>query len=165
MTAILFYDVVTAVHVLGVVVAFGITFAYPLLLRWVKGRHPHAMPALHGAQDMLGKRIVTPGMVVVLVAGIYLASDRDLWDRVWVSVPMLILIVLFGLGGAFFAPQERKLAELSQRDLASGSEPGTVRFSAEYEALYQRVYTVGLVAAGLVAVAVFFMVAKPGGYA
>lgn len=164
MLAIRFYDVVLAAHVLGAVIAFGVTFAYPILLRWVKAQHPHAMPALHAAQDQLGKRVITPGMVVVLVAGVYLASDMDLWDRPWVSGPMLILIVLFGLGGAFFAPQERKLAELAQRDLAASS--GTsVSFSAEYEALYARVFAVGMAAAGLVAVAVFLMVTKPGGYA
>lgn len=164
MLAIQFYDVVVAVHVLGVVAAFGITFAYPILLRWVKAQHPHAMPALHAAQDTLGKRVITPAMVVVLVAGIYLASDQDLWDRPWVSGPMLILIVLFGLGGAFFAPKERRLAELAQRDIASSS--GTsVSFSAEYEALYKQVSTVGLVAVGLVAVAIFVMITKPGGFA
>jgi len=164
MLAIQFYDVVVALHVLGVVVAFGITFAYPLLLTWVKAQHPHAMPALHAAQDQLGKRVITPGMVVVLIAGIYLASDLDVWDRPWVSVPMLILIVLFGLGGAFFSPNERKLAELAQRDVAA-STGASVTFSAEYEALYKKVSTVGLVAAGLVAVAVFVMVTKPGGFA
>lgn len=164
MLAITFYDFVVAVHVIGVVVAFGITFAYPVLLRWVKAQHPHAMPALHAAQDVLGKRVITPAMVVVLVAGVYLASDLDLWDRPWVGAPMAILIVLFGLGGAFFAPNERKLAELAQRDVAASSGP-SVSFSAEYETLYARVFAVGMAAAGLVAIAVFLMVTKPGGYA
>ena len=164
MLAIRFYDVVLSVHVLGVVVAFGITFAYPLLMEFVKRTQPHAMAALHAAQDEIGKKVITPGMVVVLVAGIYLASDAELWDRVWVSIPMAILIVLFGLGGAFFAPQERKLEELAQRDIATAAG-ATVDFSPEYEALYARVRAVGLVAAALVAVAIFLMVAKPGGYA
>ena len=75
----------------------------------------------------VGTRVMTPAMVVVLGSGIYLASDRDLWDRPWVSIPMVILIVLFGLGGAFFAPRERDLAVLAERDL-----DGTAGRSAEY---------------------------------
>ncbi len=164
MLAIRFYDVVLAVHVLAVVIAFGVTFAYPVLMSYVRAKQPHAMAAFHTAQDEIGKKVITPGMVVVLIAGIYLASDADLWDRSWVSGPMLILIVLFGLGGAFFSPQERKLADLAQRDIAAAAG-AKVEFSAEYEALYSRVRTVGLVAAGLVVLAVFLMVAKPGGYA
>jgi uncharacterized membrane protein len=57
----------------------------------------------------------------------------------------------------FFAPNERKLAELARRDLATGGP-----FSAEYESLFARVATVGLVTIALVLVAIFFMVAKPG---
>lgn len=164
MLAISFYDVVLSVHVLAVVIAFGVTFAYPVLLTYVKARQPHAMAALHTAQDEIGKKLITPAMVVVLVAGIYLASDRELWDRAWVSGPMLILIILFGLGGAFFSPRERKLADLAQRDIAAAA--GTkVEFSSDYEALYSRVRAVGLFAAALVAVAVFLMITKPGGYA
>lgn len=164
MLAIRFYDVVVAVHVIGVVAAFGVTFAYPVLLTYMKRQQPHAMAALHAAQDQLGKKVITPSMVVVLVAGAYLASDIDVWDRPWVSVPMLILIVLFGLGGAFFAPQERKLSDLAQRDIAAAAG-SKVEFSAEYEARYKRLMTVGLVAAALVAIAVFVMITKPGGYA
>lgn len=163
MLAIRFYDVVVAVHVLGVVFAFGVIFAYPVLLGYVKRQQPYAMAALHAAQEQIGRKVITPGMVVILVAGVYLASDIEVWDRPWVSVPMLILLVLFGLGGAFFSPQERKLADLAQRDIAAAA--GTsVEFSDEYEALYSRVMTVALVAIGLVTVAILLMVTKPGGY-
>lgn len=163
MLAIRFYDVVVAVHVLGVVFAFGVIFAYPVLLGYVKRQQPYAMAALHAAQEQIGRRVITPGMVVILVAGVYLASDIEAWDRPWVSVPMLILLVLFALGGAFFSPQERKLADLAQRDIAAAA--GTsVEFSDEYEALYSRVMTVALVAIGLVTVAVVLMITKPGGY-
>jgi uncharacterized membrane protein len=153
------YDVIVAVHILGVVVAFGVTFAYPVLLSYARKQHAHTLPALHHAQGELGIKVMTPGMVVVLGTGIYLASDRDLWDRPWVSIPMVILIVLFGLGGAFFAPKERELAALAERDL-----DGTAGLSAEYEALFRKVRAVGALAALLVVIAVFVMATKPGGY-
>jgi uncharacterized membrane protein len=159
-TGVLFYDVVLAVHIAAIVVAFGVTFAYPILFPTVRRVSPAALPAVHAAQGRIGRMLITPAMVVALAAGIYLASDRHYWSETWVTVPFVILIVLFGLGGAFFAPRERKLAEISQRDVdASGG--GEVRFSEEYETLSRQVATVGAFASLLVLVAVFFMAAKP----
>jgi small-conductance mechanosensitive channel len=138
------------------VVAFGITFAYPVFVPWIRRTHPAAMPAIHDAQDRLGRMLQTPGMVVVLLAGIYLASDADVWDQLWVTVPLVILVVIFGLGGAFFAPKARELGALARRDLAARGE-----LSPEYDALLTRVLQVGVTTAMLVLVAIFFMVAKP----
>jgi uncharacterized membrane protein len=157
MLAMDFTSVVIAIHVMAVVAGLGVTFAYPILMPWLRRNHPRAMPAVHAAQDRVGKLLITPGLVVILAAGIYLASKEDVWSEVWVSVPLVILFVLGGLGGAFFSPNERKLAELARRDLQQGDQ-----LSAEYDGLFARVATVGLVASFLVLVAIFFMVAKPG---
>src|SRR4051812_11609456 len=120
MIALTFTDVVLAIHVMGVVAAFGIVLAYPVLMPWLRRAHPDAMAAFHEAQDELGKRLMSPGMVVVLVAGIYLASKEDVWSEIWVSVPLVILIVLGGLGGAYFSPKGRELAALARRDTEGG---------------------------------------------
>jgi uncharacterized membrane protein len=156
MLAIAFYDVVLSVHVMAVVIAFGVTFAYPAFVPWVRKAHPAAMPALHDVRDRVGRLVMSPGMAVVLVAGIYLASKADAWSKVWVTVPLVILIVIGALGGMFFTPNERRLAELSRRDLASGGA-----LSAEYDALLARVQAVGYATCALVLIAIFFMVAKP----
>jgi uncharacterized membrane protein len=151
------YGVVLAVHIIAVVVAFGVTFTYPAFIPWARKHHPGAMPVIHEVTGRVGQRVISPAMVVVLLAGIYLASDADAWSESWVSVPFVILIVLGGLGGMFFSPNERKLGELAERDLANGGE-----FSAEYDALFQRVAVAGKIASALVLVAIFFMAAKPG---
>jgi uncharacterized membrane protein len=157
MLAIAFYDVVVAVHVMAVVVAFGVSFAYPLFVPWLRRTHPEAMPAIHDSRDRLGRLLMSPGMAVVLLAGIYLATDADVWSETWVTVPLVILVIIGAMGGMFFAPNERKLAELARRDLGAGGS-----FSAEYDALFARVASAGLVTIALVLVAIFFMVAKPG---
>jgi uncharacterized membrane protein len=72
-------------------------------------------------------------------------------------VPLLILVVLGGLGGAYFSPKARQLSELARRDLDAGGQLG-----GDYDALFARVANVGLLSAALVLVAIFFMVAKPG---
>lgn len=154
MPAILFYDVVTAVHVMAIVLAFGVTFAYPILFPYLGRNHPQALAPIHHAQERIGKFLITPAATLALVTGIYLAADRDLFDKIWVQVPMAILIILLGLGGAFFAPQERKAAHLAE------TSPG----SPEYMALAQRIGKVGALSSLLVLVAIFLMVGKPGGY-
>lgn len=151
------YSVVLAVHIIAVVVAFGATFAYPAFIPWARKNHPNAMPVIHELTGRIGQRVISPALVVVLLAGIYLASDADAWSESWVSVPFVILLVIGGMGGMFFTPNERKLGELAERDLANGGG-----FSAEYDALFQRVAVGGKVASVLVLVAIFFMAAKPG---
>lgn len=161
MPAILFYDVVVAVHVMAIVIAFGVIFTYPVLYSYLVRNHPRAMPATHAAQDRIGKLVITPFASLALIAGVYLASDRDLWGEPWVIVPLVILVALLGLGGAFFLPSERRLAELAERDIDAAADGAEVRFSDEYQRLLQRVAVIGALAAVLVLVATFFMVAKP----
>jgi hypothetical protein len=141
--AIVFYDVVLSIHVMAIVAAFGVWFAYPLLV--VRGD-----AGAHRAQVRVARMVVTPAGTLALLAGVYLASDRSYWSEVWVSVPLVILIVLMGLTGAYFAPRQERLAELAE----AGGGP-------EYTALANQVARVAFAAAGLVVVAIFFMVAKP----
>jgi uncharacterized membrane protein len=160
MPAILFYDAVVAVHVMAIVIAFGVIFTYPVVYPYLISNHPRALPGVHAAQDRVGKLVITPFGTLALVAGAYLASDRDLWGEPWVVVPLVVLIVIMGLGGAFFSPTERRLAEIARRDVeASASD--AVTLSPEYEALTRRLQVVGGLASLLVLVAIFFMVAKP----
>ncbi len=159
MLAITLYSVVLSVHIMAVVVAFGVLFAYPAFMPWARRNHPQAMPVVHELSGRLGRFVTSPAMVIVLLAGIYLASDADVWSEVWVSVPLVILLLIGGLGGMFFAPNERRLAELARRDLADGDHR---TLSAEYDELFRRVAAAGYVTMALVLVAIFFMAAKPG---
>jgi uncharacterized membrane protein len=156
LASITFYGTVLAVHIMAVVVAFGTMFAYPAFIPWARKNHPDAMPVVHELSGRIGQRVTSPAMVIVLLAGIYLASDADAWSESWVSVPLVILIVIGGLGGMFFAPNERKLGALATRDLANGGA-----LSAEYDELFKRVAIAGLAVCALVLIAIFFMAAKP----
>jgi uncharacterized membrane protein len=156
LASITFYGLVLAVHIMAVVVAFGTSFAYPAFMPWARKNHPQAMPVIHEMSDRLGRLVMSPAMALVLICGIYLASDADAWSETWVSVPLVILIVIGAMGGMFFAPNERKLGALATRDLAGGGA-----LSAEYDALFRRVAIAGLIVCALVLVAIFFMAAKP----
>src|SRR6476619_2699557 len=129
MPAIYFYDVVLSVHIMAIVAAFGVTFAYPIVGAYVTREHARFLPVLHSAQERIVRFLITPAATLALLAGFYLASDRDYMGKVWVIVPLIILIALLGLGGAYFAPNERKAAELVKRDVAGAGPDGPVTLS------------------------------------
>ena len=152
---ILFYDVVVAVHVMSIVIAFGVTFVYPVILPWMVNAHPEAMATAHAMQERIGRFVIMPFGTLALLTGIYLASDRDLFGEVWVIISLVILVLLLGLGGAFFTPREKALAAFAQRDLAAGT------LSDEYHASAKVLGIVGALSSLLVLIAIFSMVAKP----
>lgn len=160
MFAVAFYDIVKFVHVFAIVAAFGVTFAYPILMPAMTRADPRSLPALHAAQSAVGKNLIMPFGLVALVTGIYMAVDRELFGNVWIEGPLLILIVLMGLGGAYFTPKERRAQELASRDVAASGD-GEVRLSPEYDATVKQLATVGTLSSFLVLVAIFLMVVKP----
>jgi hypothetical protein len=164
--AVTFYTFVLAVHIAAIVIAFGVTFAYPVMYAVGVRAEPRSMPGLHRIQDAVGKRIISPFMGLALLAGIYLASKLHVWSDFYVQWGFGVIIVLGALGGAFFAPRERRLAELAERDIAAADQtsPGTanVVFGAEYKSLRQQLFRVNLLANVLVLVTIYFMTAQTG---
>ena len=156
--AVTLYDVVLTVHILAVVVAFGVVFAYAIIDGHIRrAAKPGDIAALHRLHVVLARKLITPAMTVVLLAGVYLALDRWSLGDPWISATFAILIVLFGLTGAVLTPADARLAELAERDDEAGGGP-----SGEYEREAQRANAFGGLALLLVVVAIFLMVAKPG---
>jgi hypothetical protein len=163
--AVTFYTFVLAVHIAAIVIAFGVTFAYPVMYAVGIRSEPRSMPGIHRIQDSVGKFVISPFIGLALLAGIYLASKLHVWSDFYVQWGLGAIIVLGGLGGAFFAPRERRLAELAQRDIdAAGTDAAGdgFAFSSEYTALRKQVLTVGLAANVLVLLTIYFMTAQTG---
>ncbi len=79
-------------------------------------------------QGEIGRKLVTLSATVLLIAGIYMAATGPYnFGKPFVGIGVLIIVVLLGLGGAFFAPTERKASELANRDIAAA---GTARSSS-----------------------------------
>jgi uncharacterized membrane protein len=144
--SVTFYSVVVWLHVVGVVVAFGGVFAYPLVQSALS--RAGALPAFHSTQVVVWSRVVTPAMVIVLLAGVYLASDADAWSEAWVSGGFVGMILLFAIAG-MATSWERKAAALAP---AGG---------AEYDAIAGRLRAAVGAAMVLVVVVLFLMVVKP----
>jgi hypothetical protein len=145
-----FYDVVVWIHVTAVVLAFGALFAYPLFLS-VNARAPIAERAsLHRLQIAFSKRITGPVIVVILAAGIYLASHAHLWSQWWVDAGLALLIVIAGLGATVLRKGEERLLAL-----AEAGEDGA------YAAALRPVLAATALTILLIVLTIFLMAVKP----
>ena len=156
------YELSLFLHITAVVVGLGATFAesvtFPVAMQ-LDARH---LPYVHRLQLTINRFLTTPALVVVLATGLYQVSDADydLGDF-WLSGSFAIVIVLGGLLGAYFIPEDRRLGAMVERDIAAARD-GDVVLSDEYQRRARREGIVGTVSGVLVIVAVYLMVTKPG---
>ena len=156
-TTITGYNVGLFIHVLAVVLAFGPTFAYGFFIATAESSSPRSVPVVLRTITNVNRFMVTPGMIVLLLAGIYMVADADIsLSEAYVSVGLLAIVALFGLVHGYFIPQGRKAEQLAERDLGSEDE-----LSAEYRALSKQIATVGQITGLIVVITIFFMVVKP----
>ena len=151
------YGVGLFIHVLAVVLAFGPTFGYGFFVATAEREDPRSVPTVLRGIQKVDRYLVQPGLLVVLLAGIYLLSKGDISaGESWVSVGFLAIVVLIGLSHGLFRPQTTKALALAEDDLKAGDMLG-----AEYAAISKRLESAGKVAGLIVAITIFFMVVKP----
>ena len=163
--AVTFYTFALAVHIAAIVIAFGVTFAYPVMYSVGIRSEPRSMPGFHRIQDSVGKFVISPFMALALLAGIYLASKLHSWSDFYVQWGIAVIVIIGALGGVFFAPRERRLAELAEQDIAAADQasPGAdVVFGADYKRLRQQLFVVNLCMNVLVLLTIYFMTAHTG---
>lgn len=150
------YKIALFLHILAVVLAFGPTFGYGFFAS-LAPQYPRATPAILAGIQRVDRYLVNPGMIVLLLSGLYLLSDGP-WDAgdAFVSFGILAIIVLFGMQHAFFQPQVRRAKAVAERDLKASDQ-----LSDEFLAISQKLGQVGTLAGVIVIVTVFFMTYKP----
>lgn len=150
------YDVGVFIHILAVVLGLGPTFGYALFFS-VAPQFPRAVPGLLAGIQRTDRYLVNPGLIVVLLAGIYLLADGP-WEasELFISVGFVAIFALLGLQHGFFGPQTRRAKELAERDLESGDS-----LSDEFMAVSQRIGQVGTLAGLIIVATIFFMTVKP----
>jgi hypothetical protein len=154
------YDVVLAVHVMAVVVAFGVTFAYPIMFAVAARSDPRGIPLLHRIEYITERWLINPGLLVVLAAGIYLASEGHRWSEFFVQWGLAAVVVIGALVGAVMIPTAKRAEELAARELVAAGE-GRPAASEEYRAVVRRLTIVGSLLSLLVLVTILFMAIKP----
>lgn len=154
------YDIVLGVHMMAVVVAFGVTFAYPLMFAIAARRDPRSLPLLHRIEYTTERALVNGGLLVVVGAGIFLASDGHHWSEFFVQWGLGAVVVIGALVGAVMIPNAKRAEQIAARDIAAAGE-GEIQMSAEYQALTRRLATTGSLLSGLVLVTILLMAIKP----
>ena len=85
-------------------------------------------PTLLRGIQLHDRVILTPGLIVILLAGIYLLIDGHISaGESWVTIGFIAIIALFGMVHGFFRPNTARALELAERDLDAGDT-----LSAEY---------------------------------
>jgi hypothetical protein len=161
LVAVGFYEVVLALHILAVVIAFGATFAYPVLLGVVAKSDTRALPALYRALHAISQRVIMPGVAAILVFGIYLASHLHLWSSFFVQWGLGVVIVIGAVEGAYLGPREKRLIEVADQDVAAAGE-GPVSFSTEHDSLVRLIGLIGALMDLLVIITIYFMATHTG---
>lgn len=181
-TAVAFSDFILAIHILAVVAGFGVTFTYPLVFAAARRADPRVMPYVWSLIRRIDRYVVNPGLLVVLLAGIYLAAHEHKFSAFYVQWGFAAVIVIGGVVGGYMTPREGKLAALAEREVAAavsgagatgsggagdGAVAGltveTVTWSPEYTKLQKQVATMGALLDLLVVVTVFLMATHAGG--
>lgn len=159
LATVTFESILLLVHVLAVVLTFGPTFAYGIMLSTAVSANQAAVPTvirgIRRVDDVLG----LPAMAVLIVTGIWLVLHGSLpweWSDTFVSVGLTGVVVLVAMIFAFFRPRTAEALELAERDVSAGGE-----LSEEFEGAAKQIAIGGQVASLIFLVVLFFMVVKP----
>jgi uncharacterized membrane protein len=160
--AVAFSDFILAVHILGVVVGFGVVFAYPVLAVAAARTDPSVTPWLLRTRQRVGRYLVNPGLLVVILAGIYLAGHEHRWSSFFVGWGILAAIVIGAIEGSVIIPRSGRLARVAERDLAATAVPGggqrtSATWSSEYTAGARQLSRASMLLQAIVVVTVFVM--------
>jgi len=154
------YQVILALHIMAVVLAFGWTFALPIVYV-VAGRHdPRSLPTLHRIEYTVERVLVNPALLALVAAGIFLASDGHHWSEFFVQWGLAAAIVIGGLVGSVMIPTAKRAEAAARRDLEAAGD-GEFASSEEYRALVRRLNIVGSALSALVLVTILIMAIRP----
>lgn len=147
-------------HVLGAIVAFGPTFAFPFIGAMGGGEPQHGNFAIR-VSNTLAHRLVYPigitlpitGAAMILVRGMNLA-DRASW---WLSLAIVLYVIAYGY--AFFV-QSKVIGRVIELTSAP-PPPGASGPPPELPALVSRIQRGGMATPILLVTIIFLMVVKP----
>lgn len=148
-------------HIGGAIIAFGPTFALPLMGAMIAKEPQHANFAARAAGIITQRRIVPFALSMAVTGGAMVwLSGRDLTASVNYWLDIAIVIYVFAVGYALMVqvPAGRKLVELTSRP----PDPGASGPPPELMATARRVGQGGLILMAAVAVIAALMVFKSG---
>ncbi len=157
--AVFFWQIVLAVHVVFVVAAFGLLLSYPLITIAAERLDRRSLPVILRVRALLGRSLVNPGLLIVVISGVYLAAQQHQWSDFYVWWGIAAALAIGGLEGALVTRQSVALAGLAERDVGLFGEAGG-GWSSDYVAARSRADQVNALLAVIVVVTTFLMVVQ-----
>ena len=154
------YELVLALHVIAVVLAFGWTFMLPIAFAVASKADPRSLPVLHRIEYMTSRLLLNPALTVIVGAGIFLATDGHHWSEFFVQWGLGAAIVIGGLVGSVLIPASKRAEAAARADL-EGFAGGEFQPGEEYRAATRRLNLYGSAASLLALVTIVIMVVKP----
>ena len=152
-----FVQIILALHIVSVVIAFGVVFSYPLFMGDGARLDPAAMPWFHRMQQLVGRYLVSPGLLLVVIFGVILASEDHAWKHFYVQWGIGAAVVIGAIEGMVMIPGTGRLADLARADLESGPSLGP-----GYRAVFRQVSIATAAVSVIVVVTVFLMAVHAG---
>jgi len=144
-------------HVMGAILAFGPTFAYSIMGA-MAGREPQHANFSARQVEAIGNKLVYPLAIFQGVTGVLLiwATSIDLAAATWLGIAIVLYAVALTYGLTVQRNALLRLIELSSTAPAPGSAP-----SPEIPATVRKIQRGGMFMGLLIVVIVFLMVVKP----
>lgn len=122
------YNLLLLVHILAVVVTFAPAVINPLLEKhFEKNGGEAALTNWSGFTASYTSKIALPGLVVILLTGVWMIVDFDGWEfsQTWISLSFLVWFAIGGVVSAMILKGEKKLAagDMSGRGLVAKGGP------------------------------------------
>jgi Predicted integral membrane protein (DUF2269) len=149
-------------HIMAVVVAFGPTFALPLIAAFGQ-KHPQFAVASAEISDVIEKRMTIPIAVIVPFLGLALiyTAHIDLWNSTWLLIAIPLYIVLFFFGVLVQCKNSNQMVQLL-RSMPPGPPPEGAAPPAELMALGRKLQFGGMFLSLLIVAILVLMVWRPG---
>jgi uncharacterized membrane protein len=147
-------------HVLGAIIAFGPTFAFPIIGA-MGGKEPQHANFATRASHVVGQRLVEPLAISMAITGVgmILVTGRNLADRGnwWLGIAIVIYVIALSFS---LLVQNRNVARIIGLTSAP-PPPGASGPPPELPPLVKRVQQGGMFLTVAIVAIVFLMVVKP----
>ena len=143
-------------HILGAILAFGPTFATPIMSALVAKEPQHAN-FFARAQLAVSKRLITPLALSMAITGVgmIIVSGINVFARLWLPVAIVLYVIAIGFALLVQAPAGARMVELTSQPPGPGGPSPELRATA---AALQRG---GMFLGVMIVAIVLLMVVKP----
>jgi hypothetical protein len=150
-------------HIMAVIVAFGPTFAFPLMGGMIAKNPAWALP-ISEAMEKIEGRITLPVAGAVPFLGVVMIYDHnwDLWRSEWLIISIILFTIAFFFGLLVQHPNAARMVGLL-RQLPPGPPPEGATPPPDIVALTRRLQLGGTFLNLMIVSLVVLMVWKPGG--